>query len=160
MADKAAKKPILVPIDFSAASEAALLKACDLADCLNVPVVISHVVHDPGEMPGYYSAMVKKKKFGRMQDAAKVMLDEFVHAFRKRHSGKRVLKKAERMLVIGLPATRILQVADKINATMVVMGSKGDTGLKHLMLGSVAERVVQICPVPVLVVKAKPYDEK
>ncbi|MCU7814100.1 MAG: universal stress protein [Candidatus Thiodiazotropha sp. (ex Rostrolucina anterorostrata)] len=71
-----------------------------------------------------------------MQDAAKVMLDEFVHAFRKRHSGKRVLKKAERMLVIGLPATRILQVADKINATMVVMGSKGETGLKHLMLGS------------------------
>ncbi|MBW9275974.1 MAG: universal stress protein [Candidatus Thiodiazotropha sp. (ex. Lucinisca nassula)] len=159
MADKAAKQPILVPVDFSEASEAALLKAFELAECLKVRVVVLHVVHDPGDMPGYYSAMVKKKKFGRMQDAARVMLEDFILEFRKKYNTKQRLKRAERMLVIGLPVTRILQVAKKIDASFVVMGSKGETGIKHLMLGSVAERVVQLCPLPVMVVKVAPQEE-
>ncbi|MFI0458533.1 MAG: universal stress protein, partial [Candidatus Thiodiazotropha endolucinida] len=52
MAVKTAKQPILVPVDFSVASETALLKAFELAECLKVRVVVLHVVHDPGDMPG------------------------------------------------------------------------------------------------------------
>lgn len=155
MSEKTVKQPILVPVDFSAASEAALLKAFELAECLKVRVVVLHVVHDPVDMPGYYSTMVKKKKLARMQDAARAMLDEFIQAFRKKYATKKRLKRTERILVIGLPVTRILQVAEKIDAAMVVMGSKGETGLKHFMLGSVAERTVQLCPLPVMVVKAE-----
>jgi nucleotide-binding universal stress UspA family protein len=160
MSEKTGKQPILVPVDFSAASEAALLKAFELAECLKVRVVVLHVVHDPIDMPGYYTSMVKKKKFARLQDAARAMLEEFISGFRKKYNTKQRLKKAERMLVIGLPVTRILQVAEKIDASMVVMGSKGQTGLKHLMLGSVAERVVQLCPLPVMVVKADNSEEE
>ncbi|MEW8027387.1 MAG: universal stress protein [Candidatus Thiodiazotropha sp.] len=159
MAEKTGKQPILVPVDFSAASETALLKAFELAECLKVRVIVLHVVHDPGDMPGYYTTMIKKKKLARMQDAARVMLDEFIQEFRKKFTTKQRLKRAERMLVIGLPVTRILQVAEKIDASLVVMGSKGETGLKHLMLGSVAERVVQLCPLPVMVVKAASLEE-
>ncbi|MEW8507367.1 MAG: universal stress protein [Candidatus Thiodiazotropha sp.] len=159
MAEGVIKKPILVPVDFSAASEAALIKAFELADCLKIRVVVLHVVHDPVDMPGYYANMVKKKRFVRMQDAARVMLDGFIKTFRKKHSTKKRLKRTERMLVIGLPVTRILQVAEKIDPLMVIMGSKGTTGIKHLMLGSVAERVVQLCPQPVLVVKAASEEE-
>jgi nucleotide-binding universal stress UspA family protein len=158
MPEKAGKQPILVPVDFSPASEAALLRAFELAECLKVRVVVLHVVHDPVDMPGYYTAMVKKKKFARLQDAAHIMLEEFIQSYRKKYNTKQRLKKSERMLVIGLPVTRILQVAEKIDASMVVMGSKGQTGLKHMMLGSVAERVVQFCPMPVMVVKAA-YEE-
>ncbi|MCU7942886.1 MAG: universal stress protein [Candidatus Thiodiazotropha sp. (ex Cardiolucina cf. quadrata)] len=159
MAVKIAKQPILVPVDFSVASEAALLKAFELAECLKVRVVVLHVVHDPGDMPGYYTTMLKKKKLARMQDAARAMLEEFIQEFRKKYNTKQRLKRTERMLVIGLPVTRIMQVAEKIDASIVVMGSKGERGLKHLMLGSVAERVVQLCPLPVLVVKAELQEE-
>ncbi|MCU7917802.1 MAG: universal stress protein [Candidatus Thiodiazotropha sp. (ex Dulcina madagascariensis)] len=160
MAEKTAKRPVLAPVDFSLPSEAALLKACELAECLGLPVVVLHVVHDPGEMPGYYAKMAKKKNLGRMQDAAREMFNEFMHDVLKRHPGVKSLKRAERMLVIGLPPTRILQVADKLDAVMVVMGSKGETGIKHMMLGSVAQRVVQLCPVPVTVVKADSQTEE
>jgi nucleotide-binding universal stress UspA family protein len=160
MPDRAGKQPILVPVDFSAASEAALQKAFELAECLKVRVIVLHVVHDPGDMPGYYSDVIKKKKLSRMQDAARIMLDGFIQEFRKKNPTKMRLKRAERMLVIGLPVTRILQVAERIDASFIVMGSRGETGLKHLMLGSVAERVVQLCPLPVMVVKAAPPQEE
>jgi nucleotide-binding universal stress UspA family protein len=160
MSEKIGKQPILVPVDFSAASEAALLKAFELAEYLKVRVVVLHVVHDPVDMPGYYSTMVKKKKYARLQDAARALLEEFIQAFRKKYNTKQRLKRAERMLVVGLPVTRILQVAEQIDASMVVMGSKGQTGLKHLMLGSVAERVVQLSPLPVMVVKATSQEEE
>lgn len=144
---------ILVPVDFSTHSEAALLHACLLADCLKRPLTILHVVHDPGEMPGYYSRMAKKKNLLRMEDVALEMLHDFVAGMVKLHPELKPLKKADTMLVVGLPVTRILQVAEKIDASMVVMGSQGRTGLKHMMLGSKAEQVVRLCPLPVTIVK-------
>jgi nucleotide-binding universal stress UspA family protein len=56
--------------------------------------------------------------------------------------------------VTGLPSGRICEVADEIGAGLVVVGSRGRTGLPHVMLGSVAERVAQIASAPVTVVKA------
>ena len=53
MPDKPAEQKILVPVDFSAFSEAALVMACELASCMNLSVVILHVMHDPSELPGY-----------------------------------------------------------------------------------------------------------
>jgi len=153
LAEKSTKKTILVPIDFSNCSEAALLKACEFSVCMKVPLAILHVVHDPAEMPGYYSKMAKKKQLIRMEDRAREMLDDFITTVIKNHSEAKLLKKMKTILVIGIPATRILQVAEKINAAMIVMGSRGMTGLKHIMLGSVAEQVVRFSPIPVTVVK-------
>jgi nucleotide-binding universal stress UspA family protein len=58
-------------------------------------------------------------------------------------------------LVAGLPPGRIVEVAAEIGAELVVLGSRGRTGLAHVLLGSVAERVVQTAPMPVTVVKAR-----
>ena len=55
---------------------------------------------------------------------------------------------------------RILEVIDKSGTSLVVMGSQGRTGLDHLMLGSKAEQVVRLSPVPVMIVKASPDDEE
>lgn len=52
------------------------------------------------------------------------------------------------------PADAILEEADRVGAAGIVMGTHGRTGLAHLVLGSVAERVVQRASVPVLVGKA------
>lgn len=155
MAHKSKKRPILVPVDFSPHSEAALLKACELAECSRLPVVVLHVVHDPGDMPSYYTKITKRKQLGRVEDVAAEIFSGFVKSVKKSHPENKVLKTVKTMMVRGLPVTRIIQVAEKINASMVVMGSLGRTGLDHVLLGSKAEQVVRLCPVPVTIVKSK-----
>ena len=145
--------PVLVPVDFSPYSEAALVFAADLAECVDKSLIVLHVVHDPGDMPGYYSRGVKKKQLQRIEDAAADMLEDFVGKVRVRLPASKPLQEAESVLVKGLPVNRILEVAESKKAGMIVMGSKGETGLKHLVIGSVAERVVQLASVPVTVVK-------
>ena len=155
MAAKFIKSPILVPVDFSAHSASALLKACELAECTNQQIIVLHVVHDPSEMPGYYAKKMKKKKqLVRIEDAAKDMLNEFIADLLKKHPDVPMLKKIETMLVVGIPVTRILQVIEKKSPSMVVMGSQGRTGLSHLLMGSKAEHLVRMCPVPITIVKA------
>jgi nucleotide-binding universal stress UspA family protein len=123
--------PILVALDFTADSEAALLWGCNYADCVGASVIGLHVVHDPGDAPGYYRRV------------------------RGEHPEMETLKSVETVLVKGIPPTRILEIAKSKGARLIVMGSRGRTGLPHLLLGSKAERVVQLAPVPVTIVKAK-----
>ena len=154
MTQKNKLRPILVPVDFSGHSQAALLKACEIAECSKQPVTVLHVVHDPGDMPGYYKSVAKKKRLNRIQDMAKEMFQEFLGQVAADHPDCKPLKKATQMLVTGLPVTRILEVVEKLDAAMVVMGSQGRTGLDRMLLGSKAEQVVRLCPVPVTIVKA------
>ncbi len=147
------ERPILVPVDFSEHSEAALVLAAELAQGLGAPLTVLHVVHDPGTMPGYYARVAKKKVLARLEDVAGEMLDGFLDKVRESHPELKGLGKAERLLVSGLPVTRIVQVAAKKGARMILMGSKGATGLKHLLLGSVAEQVLHLASVPVTIVK-------
>lgn len=145
--------PILVPVDFSPYSEAALVFAADLADCVGKSLLVLHVVHDPGDEPGYYNRALKKKQLQRIEDAAAEMLEAFLAKVKKRLPDSKPLQQTQSVLVKGLPRNRILEVAEQKKAGMIVMGSKGETGLKRLALGSVAERVVQLASVPVTVVK-------
>ena len=147
-------RPILVPVDFSSHSEAALRFAHDLSKCYRHPLLILHVVHDPGTMPGYYSRALKKKQLHRIEDGAQEMLAAFLRELAQRHPELGDPLALESLLVKGLPSTRILEVASQREAIMIVVGSKGLTGLKHLMLGSVAERVVHRARIPVTVVKS------
>lgn len=153
MADQPKPRPILVPVDFSAQSEAALVYAVRLARCLSEPLLILHVVHDPGSMPGYYSLALKKKQVNRIEDRAAEMLASFLAVVAKRHPDLAELHAPQSLLVKGLPGSRILEVAEQQEAGMIVLGSKGLTGLKHLLMGSVAERVVHLAHCPVTVVK-------
>jgi len=146
---------ILVPVDFSAHSKAALLYACELACAIPAAILVLHVVHDPGEMPGYYSKLIKKKRAGRIQDTAAEVFEEFMQDMIDAHPGLDSLRGAEPMMVIGLPVTRILEVIDTVDPFMVIVGSKGRTGLKNVLIGSKASQIVQLCPVPITVVKAK-----
>jgi len=153
MTKKDKHKPILVPVDFSEYSEAALLCAAELAHVLGSPLVILHVVHDPGDAPGYYSVKGRDKQLERLEDVAAEMLEKFLQKIRDEHPGQGVLQDASTMLVTGLPVNRILEAAKKTHARMIVMGSQGRTGLAHMMLGSKAEQVVRLSPIPVTIVK-------
>ena len=153
MTKKNSGNPILVPVDFSSHSETALVCAAELAETLGNPLIILHVVHDPGDAPGYYSVKGRNKQLHRMEDVAAEMLDEFFQKMQKKHSGLPALKHATTMLVVGLPVNRILESAEKIHARMIIMGSQGRTGLSRAMLGSKAEQVVRLAPLPVMIVK-------
>ena len=153
MTAKEKNRPILVPVDFSSHSEAALVCAAELAEKLGNELIILHVVHDPGEAPGYYSVKGRNKQLRRMEDVASEMLDDYFHKMQKKHSGLPALKDATTMLVVGLPVNRILESAEKVDARMIVMASQGRTGLAHVLLGSKAEQVVRLAPVPVMIVK-------
>ena len=146
--------PILVAVDFTSDSEAALLWACDYGACVDVPVIAMHVVHDPGDAPGYYR-QADEEILRPLEDIAADMMDEFVKRLQSDHPESAALQNLGTILVKGIPATRILEIADSRSARMIVMGSRGRTGLPHLLLGSKAERVVQLAPVPVTIVKAK-----
>ena len=89
----------------------------------------------------------------RMEDVAAEMLDEFFNKMQKKYSGLPALARATTMLVVGLPVNRILESAEKVHARMIVMGSQGRTGLARAMLGSKAEQVVRLAPIPVMIVK-------
>jgi len=153
MTAKQKNRPILVPVDFSSHSEAAMVCAAELAESLGSTLVILHVVHDPGEAPGYYSIKGRGKQLRRMEDVAAEMLDDYSRKMQNKHSGLPALKDATTMLVVGLPVNRILESAEKIGARMIIMASQGRTGLAHVLLGSKAETVVRLAPIPVMIVK-------
>ncbi len=153
MTDTVRRPFILVPVDFSEHSEQALLKASEFSDGMGFPLLILHVIHDPAEMPGYYSAGAKKSQLADLEDLAAEMFTDFLKKLQKKYADNNPLKSAETLLLTGIPVTRILQVVEKYKPEMVIMGSQGHTGLKHIWLGSKAVQIVQLCPVPVTIVK-------
>jgi len=155
MVPKASDQPILVPVDFSPHAEAALMCAANLAEMLKTPLLVLHVVHDPGEAPGYYAIKGREKQLKKLEDVASDMLDEFMQEMKKKHPEYTALEAADQSLVVGLPVNRILETAEKTRARMIVMGSQGRTGLAHMLLGSKAEQIVRLSPIPVTIVKTK-----
>ena len=154
MAKKRDKTILLVPVDFSSFSEETLVFASGLAKCLSAQLLVLHVIHDPAEAPGFYAQKGKKKKFLKsMEEAAEEMMEEFLLEMRQAYPDQVPIKKAKPLLVVGTPVTRIVEVAEKKQAGMIIIGSHGRTGLAHLLVGSKVQRVIQLSPIPVTVVK-------
>lgn len=149
----AAQRPVLVAVDFADDSRAALEWAARQAELEHAVLVVLHVVHDPASSPGFY-VRPDERRIRPMVDIAEDMMREFMEEEVSAHADLPALAEARTKLVTGLPAGRIVDVAGETNARLVVVGSRGHTGLDSILLGSVAERVVQTCPVPVVVVKA------
>ena len=155
MAKKKDVNTLLVPVDFTSYSEEALLFASKLAGKLEAQILVLHVIHDPAEAPGFYvKKMKKKKKFLRsMEEAANEMMDEFIEKMRRTHPDQTPIKEATTLLIVGTPTTRIVEIAEKKKAAMIVMGSHGRTGLSRLFVGSKVQQVVKLSSIPVTVVK-------
>jgi len=146
---------ILVPVDFSDHSAAALSHAAVLAETLPATLIVLHVIHDPGEMPGYYSKLIKQKQFVHIQDVAEEAFRDFMMRMIESHPDCLPLRDAGIFMVCGLPVTRILEVVGELDPVLVVMGSQGRTGLKSLFIGSKAAQIIQLCPAPVTIVKKR-----
>ena len=156
MAEKKGPKhrPVVAAVDFSPHSASALTWAAAVAERIGAPLVVVHVVHDPGSAPGYYQEVKKAKKhIHRIEEAAEEMMADFLRKVRKGHPDLAALETMEPVLVVGLPVSRILEIAEKREASQIVVGSRGRTGLPSLLLGSKALKVAQLATIPVTIVK-------
>ena len=154
MAKKRDLKTLLVPVDFTPYSEEALVFASELANKIKAKLLVLHVIHDPAEAPGFYSQQRKKKRYLQtMEEVAEEMMQGFLKKVRQAYPDQTPIKNATPLLVVGTPVTRIVEMAEKKQAGMIIIGSHGRTGLSNLLLGSKAGQVVQLSTIPVTVVK-------
>jgi nucleotide-binding universal stress UspA family protein len=141
-------RKIIVPIDFSEHSSRALDMAIDLAKVSRGAV---HIVHsypiNPMLLSPYGVAVPPDLETG-FREATDRQLREW--AARASKAGLEV----EIFTSVDAPSEAISRHAEEIQADLIVMGTRGLTGLKHVVLGSVAERTIRHAPCPVLTLKA------
>jgi nucleotide-binding universal stress UspA family protein len=143
------KRKILFPTDFSPLSDAALPLATSIARDRQAEIIILHVQIPPaayaaGEL--YYGPMepdidLLRKTLERVTPNDSTVV--CVHH-----------------LVMGDPAKEIVRIADDEEVEMIVMSTRGRTGLAHVLMGSVAEKVVRRASCPVLVFKSYPHKDE
>ena len=156
MSEKLDQRILLVAVDFSPFAEKALAFAGDIAECLKAQIIVLHVIHDPAEAPGFYVQKAKDKKFLQsMEEAAEEMMEKFLIKMRQAYPDRISIREAIPLLVVGTPVTRIVEIAQLKKASMIIVGSHGRSGLSHFLLGSKAERIVQLSPIAVTVVKTQ-----
>ena len=143
-------KHILVPIDESPISYAAVEQALSLANELKSSVTIMSVIAvDPFVGVDFYKvAPAITDYFMQAEQAAQLRLKDIEHMFVR--DGIQVDSKVIRGVS---PSDGIIAIADEVNADLIIMGSHGRTGFKKMFLGSVAQNVLTESPIPVLIVK-------
>ncbi len=138
---------ILVPIDFSDQVGAVIEWATHLAEEHSSKILLLHVYHLPVEFQQLEGAYLPPDFWSNVKKEAEQQLTTHTQQIRKHDVEVTPLVRE------GYPATIIVEEAESQGADLIVIGTHGHTGLKHLLLGSVAERVVQKSPCPVLTVK-------
>ncbi|MEL6445597.1 MAG: universal stress protein [Bacteroidota bacterium] len=144
--DDATDNRILVPFDFSDRSRYALDYAADLARVFRADLELVHVVSD-AMWPDVYGYDAGTSNTEVLLTRARTALDRLVSELRA--SGVNAYAHVD----VGFAATSLADIAAERNAELIVMASHGLTGLKRLLLGSVAENTVRLASCPVLVVK-------
>jgi nucleotide-binding universal stress UspA family protein len=140
-------KTILVPTDFSECSEAALRYGRALATSFGCTLHLLHVVQDPYTQP--WAADAFPAPLG-------VLLDQWQEQARTRLAESIPEEERARVVIatqIGSPFLEILRYASEESVDLIVIGTHGRGPIGHMLLGSVAERVVRRAPCPVLTVR-------
>lgn len=142
---------ILVPTDFSAGAEAAAVAAGELAAAVGGSVELLHVYTPPSLMlPDGSTFAPTAAELVEATERADFALTAAHRALAARiGNGVRI----ETASYIGAPAEEILRLADSGRYDVIVMGTHGRTGIRRLMLGSVAEKVLRRASIPVLTVR-------
>jgi len=139
---------ILVPLDFSEHSDAALNLAVELGREKGGEVHLLHAYELPAAVTMAYGIAIPQSVWDSVQQAAQERLDQ---AFAR---VKAAGVKGKTHFATGPASDAITAAAAELKADLIVMGTRGLRGLKHVLLGSVAERVLRTAHCPVLTVKA------
>lgn len=142
---------ILVPVDFSPCSEAALTYAVFLAGQLQATILLAHVILPMGYPIDF--ATVQPVAYQEFKRGIGQALEKTADRWRKKGV------PIETHLLKGEPAVEIGAAAAHLECDLIVMGTHGRKGMASLLMGSVAEKVVRGAPVPVVTIKPDPLAE-
>ncbi len=144
---------IVCAVDFSEPSDHALEYALMMGSSFGARLVLLHVIEVPF-LPSYSMGGVPDLDLPleQLEESARERMEEVLSDCREQYDG------VEGEVVAGSPFVEIINYAREAKADMIVMGTHGRSGLKHLLIGSVAEKVVRKAPCPVLTVKHPEQD--
>ena len=139
---------ILAPTDFSDFSKQGLKSALELAQTFGAKLLLLHVVDPPpypieGLVPSQLGANLLEDLERQASNDLAAVLPE----------AQATQVDIARRVMIGIPYRKIIEVAEADKADLIVMTTHGRTGISHLVMGSVAERVVRTAPCPVLTIR-------
>jgi universal stress protein A len=145
-------RKILVPVDFSPRSRAAVSYAVDLARVTHADVDVLHVVPPPSRtvlraeaVIGVALSHASPEAYAHAEEQLEALISTVEHA------GCGVRARVEE----GDPAATTVQIATDDGHDLVVMGTHGRTGLAGVVLGSVAQSVINCAPCPVLTFRGR-----
>lgn len=141
-------KAILVPTDFSDASQAALDYAKGLAEAFGASIHLVHVMEDL--LAHAWSAEVYVASMPNLRDEVEREATQRLAALLT--GDERTRFRAEAAIVAGRPFLEIIRYAKDRQVDLIVIGTHGRGAIAHMLLGSVAEKVVRKSPCPVLTV--------
>lgn len=136
--------PIVVSVDDSDGSAAALDVAAELAAALDAKLILLHVAPRT-EAPGVSTAP------GGQQRLREAELED-AHVILGRIAADAGIGDVEQRAEIGSAPDRIVAVCEEVGASFVVLGSRGRGGLRSAVLGSVSNSVASSAPCPVVIV--------
>jgi nucleotide-binding universal stress UspA family protein len=144
-------KTILVPHDFSSSANHACAVARDEAKTHGARVILVHVIDLPYQMAPESSMIAAATE-------EPVSMKEYASRGAEKHLDDIAARLAKdgiqptKFIRFGRPHDEITKLAEEAKCDLIIMGTHGRTGLAHLLVGSVAERVVRTSKVPVLTV--------
>jgi nucleotide-binding universal stress UspA family protein len=139
---------ILSPTDFSEHAKQAVTAAFELAQTFGAKLTVLHVVEPPSYLiDSHASAHHGPLLLKAIEEQARRELDSLL----SQSPGAQV--EIARRVMVGVPYQRITETAATEQVDLIVMATHGRTGLRHLVLGSVAERVVRLASCPVLTIR-------
>jgi nucleotide-binding universal stress UspA family protein len=143
-------KHVLIATDFSPASDVALRYATELARTFSATLHVVHVVDELGAHTT--SPNTAQLNLGQLQKALETEAREALDALVS-DEDRKTLGTRTHLITAPNPAQAILAYAREHVVDVIVVGTQGRTGVAHLLLGSVAERIVRTAPCPVLTVR-------
>ncbi len=165
--DKTIQK-ILVPVDFSSYATEALHYAATIADRFVSSLIVLHVIPKDVETIATQTARRSIEGVGSRGRAGDYVVGISFGQVDLREDARRELRQflpsqfrereVEQRVEVGPPVEQILALTQREQVDLIVMGTRGRTGLARMVMGSVAEQVVRQAPCPVLMVKTPPTE--
>lgn len=146
-------KKILVATDFSPHSDVALKYAAEFSQAFEAEVILASIVEEPtlmAELPpmgeAYFPPNLAEMQQKSAEQACEKKIDEFD------------LKNARTIVTLGAPFVEIVRIAREEEVDMIIIGTHGRGAIAHMLLGSVAEKIVRKAPCPVLTVRSGEHE--
>jgi nucleotide-binding universal stress UspA family protein len=148
---KATANQILIPMDFSDQALIALDQSYNLASFYNAEITLLYVIEESGALSKIFAKSIDEA-------AIKKEIENKLHELAVDTEKKKKMK-VNTIVAKGAVYEKILEVADMVNAKMIIMGSQGTVGIRKRFIGSNALRVVREASCPVITIKGKHHRE-